>query len=221
MPTPKHIFFSYSDYSKDKELYSLLNRHFSSYVRKKLISIIDKDSIFSSTASKEGAFEFLKKADLAVPLISADYLANEECFQLLKTAIAEKKDIIPVLIRDVDLDSDDELKILRNKILPEDGKSILEHFDNKEDDDIILVAVSKRIKDAAFKELSSVEIRSDSNIFYYILAFLILGLGTTASLFVWNHLHDLTISIFVFLLFLCIVFFALKHVLFPTSFKRS
>ncbi|HOZ96255.1 MAG TPA: hypothetical protein PKY86_05450 [Niabella sp.] len=221
MNAAKQIFFSYSDIAQDKDLYSKINRHFSSYVRSKIISIVDKDTIFKQSADKTIAFELIRKSDLTVPLISADYLANDECYELLKTAISEKKDIVPILIRDVDIESEPELRLLKNRFLPEDGKSVLEHFDQKEDDDIILVAISKQIKDSAFREFKTVRIANDSKTFYFILAAIVLGMGITATIYVKQKLNDTTITIFTFLLFLSIALFAIKNALFPTGFKRN
>lgn len=221
MSATKQIFFSYSDFAQDRELYLRLNRHFSSYVRNKLISIIDKDVIFKQSADKNIAFDLLRKSDITVPLLSADYLANEECFEMLKTAVSEKKNIIPILIREVDIESDENLKSLKDHMLPADGKSVLQHFDATEDDDVILVAVTKRIKDAAFKELESVHIAHESKTFYYILAAVVLGMGICAAIYTKNRLEDITVAVFVLLLFVSISLFALKNALFPTSFKKN
>ncbi len=221
MPSTKQIFFSYSDFAQDKELYHRLNRHFSSYVRNKLVSIVDKDVIFKESADKKIAFELLRKSDVAVPLLSADFLADADCFEILKTAISEKKDIIPVLIREVDMECDENLKGLKEKLLPSDGKSVLQHFDITEDDDAILAAVTKHIKNVAFREFQQVQITKDSRVFYYSLSAVILSMGVCAAIYTHHSIESVTAALFVFLLFLSISLFALKYALFPTAIKKN
>ena len=225
MPEPlkytKSIFFSYSDIEQDKALYRKINSHFASYVRNKLILIIDKDEIFKRSADKQNAFKLLRESDVAVPLLSADYLNSTDCYEQLTTAVSEKKMIIPVLLRNVDIEGNEELKTIKNKILPGDGRSVLQHFDNTQDDDSILVDISKRIKDSVFMEFEKTTISTDSRKFYYILGGIILGMGICAAIYAYHELEDITVSIFALLLFISVALFTLKNALFPTKLKRN
>lgn len=220
MAAIKQIFFSYSNIEPDTVLYDKINKHFSSYVRNKVISIVDRKEIFRQNADENIAFELLKKSDIAVPLLSSDFLNSDECLKLLGTAISENKLIIPVLLREIDIDSDEELRKIKKNLLPVDGRSILQHFNSTQDPDEILTAITRKIKSLALSELAEVKIAATSRLYYYILAALVVGMGVCATIFTYAKLRDVTVSCFVFLMFVCVALFALKNVLFPTTLKK-
>src|ERR1044071_4768981 len=116
----KKIFFTYSDNPKDTELYKEFNKHFKTYARNGMLVIIDREELFRISNDKEKVAAFLRESDITVPLLSVDYLTNEECMKLLDIAAEGQKTIIPVLLRDCDWSELDKIKKLSDQLLPED-----------------------------------------------------------------------------------------------------
>jgi hypothetical protein len=216
----KKIFFAYSDNAKDVELYKEFNKHFKTYARNGLLMIIDKDELFRQSGDTTKAAQFLQEADITVPLLSVDYLDNDQCIKLIETAVAGHKTIIPVLLRDCNYDTVDNLKALKDKLLPEDKKSVADYSDEKGGLDEILASIAKRVKGVVFKELDAVEIKASPKLFYYILSGILLVLGGLAASYCnssdWG---DWRLAIGAFLLFFIIALFTLRNVLFPTKFN--
>ena len=215
----KKIFFAYSDNAKDVELYKEFNKHFKTYARSGMLMIIDKDELFRINNDNEKTLKFLDESDITVPLLSVDYLTNDQCLALLESAVAGNKTIIPVLLRDCDYAGIDKMKGLESSLLPDDKQSVIEHSIIEGGIDEVFSAIAKKVKAIIFKELESVTIKTGSKLFYYILSgivFLIGGLATAISYSKWD---DWKISSIVFLMFAVIALFSLKNVLFPTKFK--
>ena len=219
MGTPKKVFFSYSDYPKDLDLYSRLNTHFAILRKNKMVSIIDKNELLVLAPDKEGALRILGESDIAIPLISSDYFNNDECLAMLKEAVKNEKDIIPIFVRDVDLSGDDVMEKIKQKMIPNDGRSLLEHFEQTKDEDSVLKEISDIIKTRLFPELMKQPLKTGSTNFYYILAALELIIGIVAAVYVYRTFNDILLAILALLLFVCIAFLALKNVLFPTKLK--
>jgi hypothetical protein len=213
----KKIFFAYSDDPKDVELYREFNKHFKTYARNGLLMIIDKDELFRQSGDTAKATQYVQEADITVPLLSVDYLGNEQCIKLIDTAVADNKTIIPVLLRDCNYDSIDKLKALEDKLLPEDKQSVTDHMNKEGGQDEIFAAMAKRVKGVVFKELDSVVMKSSPKLFYYILSGILLVLGVLAASYCSSRWGDWRLTAGIFLLFLIIALFALKDVLFPTK----
>ena len=211
----KKIFFAYSDNEKDIELYKQFNKHFAAYAKKGLIGIVDKEEIFKLNNDREKLNEFLKTADLTVPLLSVDYAASDECVKLLDLAADNKKIIIPVLLRDFDWQVLDEMRNLENEMLPSDKQSVNSHNDKDE----IFSTIAKKVKAIVFNDFEGVNIKKSSGTFYYILASVMIVIGILAALVIYKQWEDWRISAIIFLMFGCIALFCVKNFLFPTKFK--
>jgi hypothetical protein len=214
----KKIFFAYSDNPKDVELYKEFNKHFKTYARNGMLTILDKDELFRLSGDSAKTEQFLHESDITIPLLSVDYLTNDQCIQLIDAAVAGNRPIIPVLLRDCNYDSIDKLKALKNQLLPEDKQSVTEHINREGGQDEVFAAMARRVKGTVFKELDGIEIRSSPRLFYYIVAgiLLILG-GLAASYCVSSDWGDWRLAIGVFLLFAIIALFTMRNVLFPTK----
>lgn len=212
----KKIFFAYSDNAQDVELYREFNKHFKTYARNGILAIVDKDELFRVSGDSGKAEQFLQESDIAVPLLSVDYLTNEQCIKLIDAAVAGKKTIIPVLLRDCNYDSVDGLKAVEDKLLPADGQSVVE-YKNEGALDEILSSMARKVKEALLKELGTVVIRKNSGMFYYILSGVILVLGGLAASYCKSEWGDWRLAAGVFLMFLIIALFPLKQAVFPTK----
>ncbi|MCX6318609.1 MAG: hypothetical protein NTW29_15050 [Bacteroidetes bacterium] len=215
----KKIFFAYSDNAKDVELYREFNKHFKTYARNGLVMLIDKDELFRQSGDSSKADQFLLESDITVPLLSVDYLDNEQCLKLIDVAVAGKKPIIPILLRDCNFDSVEKLKALKDQLLPDDKEPVMDHMEKQGGQDEVFAAMARRVKGVVLKELESVVIKKSSGRFYYILAGILLVLGGLAASYSYTEWADWRVTTGIFLLFLIIALFALKDVLFPTKFK--
>ncbi len=215
----KKIFFAYSDHAKDVELYKEFNKHFKTYARSGMLMIIDKDELFRVNNDNEKTLKFLDESDITVPLLSVDYLTNDQCLTFLESAVAGNKMIIPVLLRDCDYAGIDKMKGLETHLLPDDKQSVTEHISKDGGQDEVFSAMAKKVKAIIFKELGSVTIKTGSKLFYYILSGIVILIGGLAAAISYTKWGDWKISSIVFLMFTVIALFSLKNVLFPTKFK--
>ncbi len=215
----KKIFFAYSENEKDVELYKQFNKHFAAYAKKGLIAIVDRDEMFRVNNDRSKVEEFLKSADITVPLLSVDYIASDECIKMLDTASDAKKLIVPVLLRDFNWEDMDEIKAHQQSLLPEDKQSVNAHISKDADKEEVFANIARRVKGIMFNELESVKIRKSSGTFYYILASILIVIGALAGFLSFSKWGDWMISTIIFLMFGCIALFAVKNVLFPTKFK--
>ena len=109
MSTPKKIFFSYSNQNEDLEFYNKIHKHFAAYSNIGMLGIIDKKEIFKLTGDSTKINELLKTSDITIPLLSIDFINDEECLKQLEVAAGEKKVIVPVLLRDFDWEAFKEI----------------------------------------------------------------------------------------------------------------
>ena len=215
----KKIFFAYSENEKDVELYKQFNKHFAAYAKKGLIAIVDRDEMFKVNNDRTRVEEFLRTADITVPLLSVDYVASDECIQLLDKATGSRQMIIPVLLRDFNWEEMEEIRGYESSLLPEDRQSVNAHVSKDADKDEVFANMARRVKGIMFNEFESVVIRKSSGTFYYILALILVAIGALAGFFSYSKWGDWMLSGIVFLMFACIALFAVKNVLFPTKFK--
>ena len=215
----KKIFFAYSDNEKDIELYKQFNKHFTAYAKKGLIAIVDKDELFRVNNDKEKVIEFLKNADLTIPLLSVDYATSDECISMLGMATDAKKIIIPVLLRDFDWKELDGIRNLENALLPEDKQSVNAHISSDNDKDAVFAIMAKKVKAIVFNDFEGIDIKKNKGTFYYILASILMIIGVLSGWESYQQWNDLVLSVIIFLMFSCIALFSVKNVLFPTKFK--
>jgi len=221
----KKIFFAYSDESEDINLYKELKLHFNPYAKKGILTIIDKDELFRISSSKEKAIEQLQTSDFAVPLLSIDYLNNEECLKLLEAAAVSNKPIIPVLLRACEWTEVERLKTLEKTLLPNDQQPVAQHISAEGGDDKILSGIAKTGKAIMFKDdlekLNEIPIKQTPKLFYYILAGIVFLIGVMGAFISYSFWGDWKISIIYVLMFAAIAMLPLKNVWIPTKFKTN
>ena len=216
----KKIFFTYSDDVKDVDLYKELRQHFTLFSRDGIISIVDRDELFRISGDKEKIKDMLMNSDIAIPLLSVDYLNNDECHMLLETALKGKKVIIPILLRACEWNDDEKLKTLQDNILPGD-KPVSEHISEDGGEDKVMAGIARRIKavvlEKDLKKLGEVDLKSNEKMFHYILSGIILLIGILAAIYSFSKLEDWSISGVIFLMFGAIALFVGKNAFFPTK----
>lgn len=117
------VFITYSE--KDEALFKKVETHLKSYEKDGTIYIRYTRRLKEDSWDKK-IYKELDSVDIILMLISVDFLVNDYCYdreveQALVLHSAGKCDLIPILLRDVDLE-DTPFKGL--KILPSNGKSI-------------------------------------------------------------------------------------------------
>src|SRR6188768_1571002 len=147
----KKIFFTYADTSEDVNLYKELKLHFTPYARKGLLEIIDRDELFKRSGDALNTQEILLSSDLTVPLISIDYLNNDECVKLLETAAQKNMMVIPVLLRDCEWREFERLQGLGNQILPDDKQPVKDHIIKEGSEDKVMAAIARKLKAVTFE----------------------------------------------------------------------
>lgn len=223
MPAPKKIFFSYSNHTEDLELYSRINKHFAAYAGIGLLGIIDKKEIFKLTADRNKVIEILKTTDITIPLLSIDYVNDQECISQLESAGGENKIIIPVLLRDFDWQAFNQISRYQEKMLPNDRTPVENHISRDSNDDTVFKEIAQQVKAVIFPEIKNLEVKRSSNTFYYVIAGLVFVIGIVASVIVYNltggldQLQRILFTVLSLLMFSCISLIALKNVLFPNK----
>ena len=223
MPTPKKIFFAYSNHTEDLELYSKINKHFSAYAGIGLLGIIDKKEIFKLTADRNKVIEILKTSDITIPLLSIDFVNDAECISQLESAGGENKIIIPVLLRDFDWQAFNQISRYQEQMLPNDRTPVENHINRDSNDDTVFKEIAQQVKAVIFPEIRNLEVKRSSNTFYYIIAALVFITGIVSSVIVYNMTSNLEqvqrilFAVLSILMFTCISLIALKNVLFPNK----
>lgn len=224
MPDCKKIFFSYSNEVEDTEFYKKIHKHFAIYTGNNKLVIIGKDEAFAAAADEAQMLELLKRSDVTIPLLSIDFLNDEKCVGLLKTAALNQLKIVPVFLRDFDLSALPELSPYRTQMLLDDTTPLEKHIKaGDRDDDTLFKEIALRVKALVYPEIANVVIQKSSNTFYHIIASLVMILGIAASVIVYYETGELetweqiAFTGLCFLMFVCIAFISLKNVLFPNK----
>ena len=170
MATPKKIFFSYSNQEEDLQLYTKINRHFAGYSRIGLVGIIDRAELFRTTSDREQALEEIRKADLAVPLLSIDYVTDEECLQQLDSPENNHVKIVPILLRDFDWQAFQKINQYKKEMLPGDQTPV-ENLLDSTNDDTVFKEIAQSVKAMILPEISGLELQKTPHTFYYIIYF--------------------------------------------------
>lgn len=219
MGTPKKIFFSYSNQTEDLELYKKINKHFAAYAGIGLLGIIDRAELFRLTGDKAAINEILKSSDITIPLLSIDYINDEECLLQLDIAASSQMRIIPVLLRDFDWEAFQKITQYKKQMLPNDLTSVENHISAGNNDDTVFKEIAQHVKAIIFPEIGNLLIQKSSHTFYYIIASIVLIIGMLAAWFIYDQQGDYRISIAAFLMSAVIAMVALKNVLFPNKIK--
>ena len=223
METPKKIFFSYSNQNEDLELYDKIHKHFAAYSNIGLLGIIDKKEIFKLTGDKTKISELLKTSDITIPLLSIDFINDEDCLKQLESATGENKVIIPVLLRDFDWEAFKEIAQYRKQMLPEDLTPVENRISSGNNDDTVFKEIAQRVKAVIFPEVRKMNLQKSSHTFYYVIASLVFAVGIIASVIVYNitdgleQTQRILFTLLSLLMFACIGLIALKNVLFPNK----
>jgi hypothetical protein len=228
----KKIFFVYSNDPEDLDLYKELKPYFIGYTKSQMLTIIDKEHLFSLSGDKEKAIEQLKKADLAIPLISVDYLNDDDCHLQLETAISTKIEVVPVLLRACLWPEFVNLKNLEKKILPYDGQTVTEHIKTDGRNDNIFTQIALLVKahllGDELKKIDKLELKSTPKSFYNKLAGFVLVLGITGFIISYSYLNKLTslltaslISLIAPLMSVVLAIVIYKISALPTKFKTK
>jgi hypothetical protein len=223
MATPKKIFFSYSNQDEDLELYDKIYKHFAAYSSIGLLGIIDKKEIFRLTSDKSKILEILKTSDIAIPLLSIDFVNDEDCLKQLESAAVDNKIIVPVLLRDFDWEAFKEITQYKSRILPNDLTPVENHITAGSNDDTVFKEIAQHVKAIIFPEIRNIQVQKTSYAFYYIIASLVFITGIVASVIVYNltggfeQTQRILFTVLSLLMFACIGLIALKNVLFPNK----
>ncbi len=121
---PLKIFISYSH--KDKKMKEKLISHMSALVRQKYVMLWYDNMILPGKELDENVMEALRTSQIVLLLLSADYLASDYCYDIeMKEALMfreqKKMEVIPILLREVDLKGTPVERLL---FLPEDRKAV-------------------------------------------------------------------------------------------------
>ena len=219
MPTPKKIFFSYSNQDEDLQLYNKINKHFAAYAGIGLLGIIDKTEVFRITSDRAEIINLLKSSDITIPLLSIDYINDEECLQQLESAANDQKLIVPILLRDFDWEAFQRITQYKKQMLPNDLNSVENHISAGNNDDTVFKEIAQNVKAIIFPEIGTLIIQKSSHTFYYIIATIVIIIGVLAAWFIYDQNGDYRISIAAFLMSVVIALVALKNVLFPNKIK--
>ncbi|MEO6541347.1 MAG: hypothetical protein ABIN74_10165 [Ferruginibacter sp.] len=219
MPTPKKIFFSYSKDAEDLELYNKLNRHFTAYSKFGLIAIVDRQEIFRISGDTADIHDIQNGTDITIPLLSVDFVNDEDCLKQLENAANGSKIIIPVLLRDFDWEAIQKLTQYKKQMLPEDLTSVENHINLDKNDDTIFKEIAQRVKRIAIPEIADISFQHSSKTFYYIIAGIVLVIGMLSAWYIYDRELDYRICIATFLMSAVIAMIALKNVLFPNKLK--
>ena len=128
---PLKVFISYSH--QDKALKERLMKHLNSLIRQKYIEIWHDGMVLPGADVNEDIFREIEECDMALLLISADYLASDYCYSVEMETFMKLRDVgkivVPVLLRPVDLDGTPFEDL---KSLPEDRAAVSSFSDEDE-----------------------------------------------------------------------------------------
>lgn len=121
---PVRLFFSYSH--KDESYRNELETHLKLLQRQGFLETWHDRKIGASDDWKQSIDENLKRADIILLLVSADFIASDYCYEKEMEAALERHDdgearVAPVIVRDVNWE---KAPFARLGVLPEDGKAV-------------------------------------------------------------------------------------------------
>ncbi|MBV9259095.1 MAG: tetratricopeptide repeat protein, partial [Ktedonobacteraceae bacterium] len=121
-----NIFFSLASATQDRYLFDELRKHLSLLRWRGLIEIWYDSAITAGCTFKDLIRAYISKADIIVLLVSADFWASEQCFEVEMQYAREQHmrrsvPIIPVLLRPTDLK---DSPLAEYSPLPQNGEAI-------------------------------------------------------------------------------------------------
>lgn len=221
----KKIYFTYSDV--DANLYKELRKHFSGFVSINALKIIDKDELFRINADAQQALKQVGDFDAAVPLISIDYLTNNECLSSVDTAVVANKIVIPVLLRPCLWQGIASLEKNKDNFLPvADGEqAVVQRIKDDGNNDGVLSGIALAVKAKVFAEdldkFKVSDLDQPHRTFHYILAGLILAVGVLGYIIVYSKTGDWALACLSIAMSLVVALFSLKKVLFSRRTKNK
>ena len=151
---PLKAFISYSH--QDKILKESLMKHLNSLVRQKYIELWHDNMILPGDSIDDAIFQAMKECDMALLLISADYLASDYCYSIEMETFMELRNtgkiVIPVLLRPVDLKGTPFDGI---KSLPEDRKAV-SSFGNQDEAMLSIASGIRKVVETIHNKINSV-----------------------------------------------------------------
>lgn len=135
----KNVFLGFAP--EDESIKEKLSRHLFALKEEGFINQLDVNKILPGSDVKEGLNQFLKEADIIILLLSADFIASDECHEVEQKAfeLKEKNDtiLVPIIARPCLYNS----AYHQLKILPDGGKAITnKKYWNSEDDAFLNIA---------------------------------------------------------------------------------
>ena len=209
----KKIFFNYSNESEDVKMMCNLCLHFA--VLKDKVELWHKGKILPGDTIDETIHKNFNDSDAAMHLLSLSYAAEDDCMELLKEGMDQRKENIPVLLSSFDWESDTNIKQLKEKLLPHDHKPIDIHSNYNE----MYTEIVRTVK----REVLGIkgEVKFNTRSFYYILAAASLVAGGFVANWANSIFGNLGITLAVFSLFIIAALFTLRKIIFPTSISTS
>ena len=149
---PLKVFISYSH--QDKLLKEHLIKHLNSMIRQKYIELWHDDMMLPGSSIDDDIFRAMSQCDIALLLISSDYLASDYFYSSEMEAFMNSrkngKIVIPVMLRPVDLKGTpfDGLKSL-----PEDRKAVSSYKDQDDAMQSIASGIRRVVENAYQKSI--------------------------------------------------------------------
>lgn len=133
-----NLFLIHAPVEKDRALLADLNNGLSVLRREGVIQSWHTDHISPGAVVQQEIDQQFEQADIILPLLSADFMANDNCYALLQKAKTQtQKPVVPIILRDVDWQS-----VVGNlKILPPDGTPV------SHDKDSTITRVAKGLRE--------------------------------------------------------------------------
>lgn len=212
MPVKKKIFFTYSE--KDKIQFNNLCLHFS--VLQDKAEFWYKAKLEAGDNMQEQIDKKLSESDIFLHLLSVhyanDYQNDPTCKKQFDYSVSGNKTLIPVLLSSFDWQSDANFSKLGDEILPEDKRPVDLHENFNE----VCTEIVQNVKHVVYGEKSAPK-NSNSRAFYWILAAIVLLIGSLTSVYVYKLFSDWILPVIVFLMFVSIDLLILRRLLFPTN----
>jgi TIR domain len=208
MMQKKKIFFTYSE--TDKTQFNNLCLHFS--VLQDKAEFWYEDKLTGGDNRQEVIDQKLSESDIFLHLLSVHYLDDADCKKQFDYALSSNRTLIPILLSSFDWQSDKNFNRLKDELLPEDKRPVDLHENFNE----VCTEIVQHVKYAVYGEKVAQKNKS-SRAFYWILAFIVLLIGSLTSVYVYKLFDDWMIPVIVFLMFVSIDLLILRKLLFPTN----
>ena len=208
MPGKKKIFFSYSE--NDQRQFNNLCLHFS--VLQDKAEFWYKAKLSGGDNRQEVIQQKVSESDIFLHLLSVNYVNDADCRKQFASSVSGNKILIPVLLSSFDWESDENFSRLKDEILPEDKRPVDLHENFNE----VCTEIVQTVKHVVYGEKIPPK-NKNSRAFYWILAAIVLIIGSLTSVYVYSLFDDWMIPVIVFLMFVSIDLLILRKLLFPTN----